>query len=87
VLGWLVWAARHEPRLGALARGATRLVLVQIVLGVMNVLMRLPVEITALHSAVAAAIVLLCALMLRELVLARAEPRLAAPPRGAVEAR
>jgi cytochrome c oxidase assembly protein subunit 15 len=86
VLGWLVWAARHEPRLGALARGATRLVLVQIVLGVMNVLMRLPIEVTALHSAVAAAILLLCALMLRELVLARAEP-LAAAPRGVVGAR
>jgi cytochrome c oxidase assembly protein subunit 15 len=75
-IGWLVWAARHEPRLGALARGSARLVLLQIVLGVINVLLRLPPEITALHSALAAVLVLHSALMLREVVLARAEVRL-----------
>jgi cytochrome c oxidase assembly protein subunit 15 len=83
MLAWLVWLARAEPRLGALARGTTRLVLVQIVVGVLNVLLRLPVEITGLHSAVAAGIVLLTALMLRELVHARAEPRLAGAVRVA----
>jgi cytochrome c oxidase assembly protein subunit 15 len=75
-LAWLVWVARHEPRLGALARGSARLVLLQIVLGVINVLMRLPIEVTALHSALAAVLVLHSALMLREVVLARAEVRL-----------
>jgi cytochrome c oxidase assembly protein subunit 15 len=69
LLGWLIWVARAEPRLGALARGVTRLALLQILLGVLNVVMRLPAEITALHSAVAAGIVLLSVLMLREVVL------------------
>jgi cytochrome c oxidase assembly protein subunit 15 len=72
VLGWLVWITRREPRLGTLARGITRLLLLQIVLGVINVLMRLPAEITALHSALAALLVLASALLLREVVLARA---------------
>jgi heme a synthase len=85
-LGWLIWATRHEPRLGPLARGAAHLALVQIVLGVLNVLLKLPVELTALHSAVAAALAMLGALMLREIVRARPEPRLATVS-AAVEAR
>jgi heme A synthase len=51
--------ARREPRLGRLSALAVALALVQIALGVANVLLRLPVEVTALHSAGAAALVLL----------------------------
>jgi heme A synthase len=43
------------------------LVLAQIAVGAANVLLRVPVEITGLHSALAAAIVLLTALALREI--------------------
>ena len=87
VLAWLIWTARREPRLGALARGTTHLVGVQVVLGVLNVLLHLPIELTALHSAVAAAIAMLCALMLREVVLSRSEPRIVAATARAAEAR
>ncbi|MCE2392726.1 MAG: heme A synthase [Proteobacteria bacterium] len=65
-LAALAWFARGNPRLSRLARTALRLTLVQIALGIANVLGRLPVEITALHSATAAAIALTCALMVRE---------------------
>jgi len=51
--------ARREPRLGRLAALAVALALAQIGLGAANVLLRLPVEVTALHSAGAAALVLL----------------------------
>jgi cytochrome c oxidase assembly protein subunit 15 len=86
LLAWLIWTARDEPHVGRLARGMTRLVLVQIVIGVMNVLLRLPVELTALHSAVAAAIVLLAALLARELVRSRSASVASATTR-ALEAR
>jgi len=69
-VGWLMWSARHAERLFALARGLTRLVLLQIVIGVTNVLLRLPIEVTALHSAIAAAIFAVSALVLREVRLA-----------------
>lgn len=78
-LGWLTWCTRHEPRVGGLARGLTRLVLLQIVVGVANVLLRLPVEITGLHSALAAVIVLMTAMLVREVLLARADVRFARP--------
>jgi cytochrome c oxidase assembly protein subunit 15 len=85
VLAWLVWASRHEALLGRLARGATRLVLIQILIGVLNVALRLPVEITAAHTAIAAAIVLIAGAMLREVVLAGSE-RYARAPRRTAEA-
>ena len=75
----LAWFARGTPRLGRLARTALRLTLVQIALGVANVLGRLPVEITALHSATAAAIVLTFTLMVREALYAAA-PRVSLAP-------
>jgi cytochrome c oxidase assembly protein subunit 15 len=57
-LAWLAFEARGVPRLARRARLALALVLVQIGVGVANVLLELPVEVTALHSALAAALVL-----------------------------
>ena len=69
----LVFVTRGRPsRTGAYARHGLRLILLQIAVGVANVLMQLPVEVTALHSALAAAIVLITVSMLREAVRARA---------------
>lgn len=75
----LLWSTRREARVAPWARGLTRLVLLQIAVGVANVLFRLPVEITGLHSALAALIVLGTAMLLREAVLARAAVRLTRP--------
>lgn len=49
------------------------LIAFQICLGGLNVLMRLPVEVTALHTATAALLALLVAMLLRELVYSRTE--------------
>jgi len=51
--------ARREPRLARLTLFAALLGLLQVVLGIANVLLRLPVEVTALHSAGAAGLFLL----------------------------
>jgi cytochrome c oxidase assembly protein subunit 15 len=64
----LAWATRHIARTGALVRAGMRLVLLQIAVGVMNVLLRLPIELTALHTAVGAALVLVTGLLVREIV-------------------
>ncbi len=61
---------RHEPRLARLTATGAALVLAQIAVGVANVLLRLPVEITVLHSAIAALLVLLWTTALREAWLA-----------------
>jgi cytochrome c oxidase assembly protein subunit 15 len=53
------WLARRVTGLAGPTRLAVILVLVQIALGVANVLLRLPVEVTGMHSAGAAALVLL----------------------------
>jgi cytochrome c oxidase assembly protein subunit 15 len=85
-LGALVWTLRASPRQYALAWLALRLSVLQAGLGAMNVLLRLPVEVTALHSAAAAALVLILARLLREVIYSRAgasvgrEPRRAATP-------
>ncbi|MFQ5515031.1 MAG: heme A synthase [Myxococcota bacterium] len=71
----LAWTTRGLPRTGALARVGARLMLLQIVLGVANVLLRLPVELTALHSAVAAALVLVTGLVVREILRVRSPER------------
>lgn len=66
--------ALRTPRgeaIGRLARVALNLTLFQIGLGALNVLMRLPVEVTALHSATAAALALATALIVREALYAR----------------
>jgi cytochrome c oxidase assembly protein subunit 15 len=78
-LGWLMWCTRQAPRLAPWARALTRLVLLQIAVGIANVLLRLPIEVTALHSALAAAIFLGTSLLLREVVSARADVRLSYP--------
>lgn len=49
--------ARRHPALGRWLALASALALAQVAVGVANVLLRLPVEITALHSALAAALV------------------------------
>ena len=57
---------------GRLLRSGMRLLLLQLVFGVLNVLLRLPIELTALHSALAVALVLVTGLVVREVVYARA---------------
>jgi cytochrome c oxidase assembly protein subunit 15 len=59
-------AARGAPRLRAACGVAGVLALLQIGVGVANVLLRLPVEVTGLHSALAAALVLAAAHAARE---------------------
>jgi cytochrome c oxidase assembly protein subunit 15 len=72
----LAIAARGTGRVGALARSGLRLVIVQIALGAANVLLQLPVEITALHSATATGIVLVTVLLVREGRVLRSSPAL-----------
>lgn len=67
----LAWVARRSGRVGSLASAGTRLVLAQIAIGMADVLLRLPVEVTALHTAMAAAIVLTSAVLVREVLLGR----------------
>ncbi len=55
-------AARRIPRIGAALFAAAILAVVQGGVGVANVLLRLPVEVTGLHSALAAALVAILAL-------------------------
>lgn len=68
-------ALRRDPRVGRAAQLAGLLGAAQLAVGVLNVLAGIPVEITALHSALAAALVLTLGGSLRE-----AWP--AAPPAG-----
>jgi cytochrome c oxidase assembly protein subunit 15 len=58
-LGVCAVLGRREPRVSRLTALALALGLVQVGLGVANVLLRLPVEVTALHSAGAAGLILL----------------------------
>jgi len=67
--------ARHAPRLLPWCAAALVLGLAQMGVGVANVLLGLPVEVTGLHSALAAALVLATTGAAREVLLApRAEP-------------
>ena len=65
-LGVLAWRFRGRGHLGHLSLAAAVVVLIQIVLGVLNVLWDVPVEITALHSAGAASLVLILAALFHE---------------------
>ena len=56
---------------GALSRIALHIAVLQIVVGAVNVIGALPVEITALHSALAAGLVLMTVLIVREARLAQ----------------
>lgn len=58
LIGWLAWTARSIPPLARRTRLALLLVFAQLGVGVANVLLELPVEVTALHSALAAALAL-----------------------------
>jgi cytochrome c oxidase assembly protein subunit 15 len=70
-VGSLAWMTRRQGRMGMLAWLALCLVLLQIFVGVVNVQLRLPFAITALHTGLAAAIVLTSAMMVRDVVGAR----------------
>lgn len=59
-------ASRRVPRLGSLTALAAATGLAQVTVGVTNVLLGIPVEVTALHSALAAALVLLVVASVRE---------------------
>ncbi len=54
----LAWIARREPGLRVAIGRAAALALLQVAVGIANVLQAIPVEITGLHSALAAALVL-----------------------------
>jgi len=71
-VGLLAWRTRGLGRIGALAGATFALVLLQGIVGVANVLLRLPVEVTGAHSALATAIALATALLVRETLTARA---------------
>ncbi len=62
----LAFLAREHATLGRLSRAALHLVILQVGLGAINVLMRLPVEVTGLHSATACALALVVTLLARE---------------------
>jgi cytochrome c oxidase assembly protein subunit 15 len=64
----LAVTTRKIPRIGRLARWALGSVVVQIIIGIANVLGDLPVGLTVAHTAVATAIVLTTTLLLREIV-------------------
>ena len=80
VLAAAALACRHAARLRALSAAIAGAAFAQVCVGVANVLFRLPVEVTALHSALACALVLALAAANREVQLAaRATPG-GAPP-------
>lgn len=83
----LALQARGTGRVARLAGAGTALVLLQIVVGVTNVLWRLPVWVTGLHTALAAALVLTTGMLVREVLRARTLEPDRSPPRRAVEAR
>ena len=74
----LVVAARRTA-LAPFAYGALALVLLQVGVGAANVLLRVPVEVTGLHSGLACALALLTALMVRRSL--RSAPQSATLPR------
>jgi cytochrome c oxidase assembly protein subunit 15 len=71
LLVWATWGSA-EP-VARIARSGLRVVALQVAVGVANVWLRLPAEITALHSALAAVLVLESTLLVREVRLRRVE--------------
>jgi len=61
------WLSRATPRVHRLAFAGVRLVLLQILVGALNVWLQLKVEVTALHTAFAASLALIVGLALREI--------------------
>ena len=80
--GALALAARGSARIGRIAAVAFGLVLLQVAVGVANVLLRLPIEVTALHSGLATALAIATALVVRELLAARHATAVDAPARA-----
>lgn len=80
VLAAAALACRHAARLRTLAAAIAGAAFLQVCVGVANVLFRLPVEITALHSALACALVLSLAAANREALLASRATPSGAPP-------
>lgn len=74
------WSTWDHPRLGGRSRALLLLVIAQVALGIGNVLLRLPVEVTALHSATAAALGAATALVVRDAARARTAPPLDTAP-------
>jgi heme A synthase len=72
------WRARTHPGSRRWLAVAAGLVLAQVLVGIANVLMRVPVEITALHSALAAALICTVGVGLFE-VWREQTPRLGSP--------
>jgi cytochrome c oxidase assembly protein subunit 15 len=64
----LAWRTRRAPEIGRLARAALALVLAQVAVGAANVLASLPVELTGLHTGLAAALVLVHAELARKVL-------------------
>ncbi len=77
-IGAAALVCRGVPRLGAIAGLAALLAVGQVLVGIANVVLGLPVEVTGLHSALAAALVLALAAGLREAF--RADATLGAAP-------
>lgn len=71
----LVFMTRTAWPLGSLARISLHLLLLQIAVGAVNVLAQLPADVSALHSALAAGLVLSTILAVREAWLSRATAR------------
>ncbi|MCS5635360.1 MAG: COX15/CtaA family protein [Myxococcota bacterium] len=87
VYGGLAVLLGAGSRAARLARLGCSLVVVQIAAGVANVLLQLPIALTALHSGLAAAIVLVTAMLVREVMGARAAQVQIIPKARMVEAR
>jgi cytochrome c oxidase assembly protein subunit 15 len=81
VAGGLAVATRSGP-LARRSRALVALVALQIALGAANVLLGVPIELTALHSAAAAAIGLVTASLVRSALRARPVAAERARPRG-----
>jgi heme A synthase len=69
------WTSREDARLHAPARAGLALGLLQVGVGVANVKLGLPVEVTGLHSALATALAVALTLALREMVLRQRSAR------------
>jgi cytochrome c oxidase assembly protein subunit 15 len=80
-IGTAALACRSVPRLGGIAALAAVLGLAQLFVGIANVVLGLPVEVTGLHSALAAALVLAVSAGLREAFRGEAATLGAAPAR------
>ena len=57
VIAVAAWSSRHDPVLRRWLGIAALVVVVQVLVGIANVLLRVPVEVTGLHSALAAALI------------------------------